>query len=74
MGVWTIEHTSISSLKVVVPADLACGEADVLVPNDDLQLLPTNSVGLRPKLVVLRHDLGVFNDPPQLVHNSLRSD
>ena len=28
-------------------------------------------VRLRPELVVLRHDLGVLNDPPQLVHHRL---
>ena len=53
------------------PADLAGGEADVLVPNDDLQLLPADSVRLWPELIILRHDLGIFNDPPQLVHHGL---
>jgi len=52
-------------------ANLAGGEADVLVPDDNLQLLPADSVRLWPQFVVLGHDLGVFNDPPQLVHNSL---
>ena len=60
--------------SVVSPADLAGGEADVLVPDDDLELLPADSVRLWPELVILGHDLGIFNDPPQLVHNSLRSD
>ena len=58
-------------MSVVSPANLAGGEADVLVPDDNLQLLPADSVWLWPQFVVLGHDLGVFNDPPQLVHNSL---
>ena len=40
-----------------LPADLAGGEADVLVADDDLELLPAHAVGLRPQRVVLRHDL-----------------
>ena len=49
--------------------DLAGGEADVLVPDHDLQLLAAHAVRLRPQRVVLGHDLAVLNDPPQLVHH-----
>merc|ERR1719281_2401796 len=50
-------------------SDLAGGEADVLVPNHDLQLLTTNTVGLRPEGVVLGHDLAVLDDSAELVHD-----
>lgn len=49
--------------------DLAGGEADVLVPDHDLQLLAAHAVRLRPQRVVLGHDLAVLDDPPQLVHH-----
>ena len=38
-------------------ADLAGGEADVLVPNDYLELLPAHPVRLRPQRIVLGHHL-----------------
>ena len=50
-------------------ANLAGGEADVLVTNHNLQLLTTNSVGLRPEGVILGHDLAVLDDPLELVHD-----
>merc|ERR1719215_323328 len=49
--------------------DLAGGEADVLVPDHDLQLLTTNTVGLGPEGVVLGHDLAVLDDSAELVHD-----
>ena len=67
----SVTEQKICSVTFVLPADLAGGEADVLVPDDDLELLPADSVRLWPELVVLCHDLRIFNDPPQLVHNSL---
>merc|ERR1719481_2379026 len=36
-------------------------EADVLVTNDDLQLLPAHPVRLRPQGVILSHDLALLN-------------
>ena len=50
--------------------DLAGGEADVLVSDHNLQLLTTNTIRLRPESVVLRHHLGVLDDPLELVHDS----
>ena len=50
-------------------ADLAGGEADVLVPDHDFQLLAPHAVWLRPEGVVLRHDLAVLDHSSQLVHN-----
>ena len=50
-------------------SNLAGGEADVFVSDHDLQLLTSDTVGLRPESVVLRHDLAVLDDPPQLVHD-----
>ena len=49
--------------------DLAGGEADVLVPDHDLQLLAAHAVRLRPQRVVLGHDLAVLDDSAQLVHH-----
>ena len=51
-------------------SNLAGGEADVLISNDNLQLLTTNSVWLGPEGVILRHDLAVLDDPLELVHDS----
>ena len=51
-------------------SNLAGGEADVLVPDHNLQLLTTNTIRLRPESVVLRHHLGVLDDPLELVHDS----
>lgn len=43
----------------------------MLVADDNLQLLPADTVGLRPQRVVLLHDLRVDNDPLELVHDAL---
>jgi len=50
-------------------ADLAGGEADVFVSDDDLQLLTANTVRLGPEGVVLGHDLAVLDDPLEFVHH-----
>ena len=50
-------------------ADLAGGEADVLVPDHDFQLLAPHAVWLRPEGVVLRHDLAVLDDSLEFVHH-----
>ena len=50
-------------------ANLAGGEADVFVSDDDLQLLTANTVRLGPEGVVLGHDLAVLDDSLQLVHH-----
>ena len=66
----TAEAVRVSGLvDVHQGADLARGEADVFVPDDDLQLLTTNTVGLRPESIVLGHDLAVLDDSAQLVHH-----
>ena len=66
----TAEAVRVSGLvDVHQGADLAGGEADVFVPDDDLQLLTTNTVGLRPESIVLGHDLAVLDDSAQLVHH-----
>ena len=43
----------------------------MLVPDNDLELLAAHPVRLGPEGVILRHDLGVLDDPPQLVHHGL---
>ena len=50
-------------------SNLAGGEADVLVSDHDLQFLTPHAVGLRPQSVVLRHDLAVLDNSPELVHD-----
>jgi len=50
-------------------AYLGGGEGDVFLPYDNLQLLAPHAVRLRPEGVVLLHDLGVVDDPPQLLHD-----
>ena len=66
----TAEAVRVSGLvDVHQGADLAGGEADVFVPDDDLQLLTTNTVGLRPEGIVLGHDLAVLNNSLELVHD-----
>ena len=50
-------------------ANLAGGEADVFVSDDDLQLLTANTVRLGPEGVVLGHDLAVLDDPLEFVHH-----
>lgn len=47
-------------------SDLGGGEADVLVADDNLQLLATHAVGLRPQRVVLGHDLAVLDHPAKI--------
>ena len=50
-------------------ANLAGCERDVFVADDDLQLLTSNTVRLRPEGVVLGHDLAVLDDSLQFVHH-----
>ena len=52
-------------------ADLGRGERDVLVAHDDLELLAADTVGRRPRLVVLLHDLGLVDDALELLHHRL---
>ena len=66
----TAEAVRVSGLvDVHQRANLAGGETDVLVSDDDLQLLTAHTVGLRPEGVVLGHDLAVLDDSLQLVHH-----
>ena len=66
----TAEAVRVSGLvDVHQRANLAGGEADVFVSDDDLQLLTADTVGLRPEGVVLGHDLAVLDDSLQLVHH-----
>jgi hypothetical protein len=51
----------LAGLDIDEGADLGGGEGDVLVPHDNLELLPSDTVGLRPVAVVLLHDL--FQSP-----------
>lgn len=52
-------------------AGLGGGERYVLVADDDLQLLATNAVRLRPERVVLLHDLRVLDNALELLHHAL---
>ena len=66
----TAETVRVSGLvDIHQAANLAGGEADVFVADDDLQLLTSNTVRLRPEGVVLGHDLAVLDDSLQFVHH-----
>lgn len=47
----------LAGLDIDEGADLGCGEGDVLVVHDDLELLAADAVGLGPVAVVLLHNL-----------------
>jgi len=50
-------------------SDLRSREGNVLVAAHDLQFLATNSVGWWPQRIILLGDLGIIDNPLQLLHN-----
>lgn len=49
---------------------LCGGKADVLISHDDLELLSTCSIRLRPLTIVFLEDFGVFYDPLEILDDN----